>query len=211
MRSRALRWRQAIDDAVRCPASTDSAIGGWADIPHAEQQLSTTRHTGDSMSRFQMQRRGFTPPFMSGFAREVDQLQDSINRMFETPFAVTPRFPRIESLAWVPPVEVSETDTAIVMTVELPGIDRNDVTIDVQDDILTLRGEKKSERVEKDEKKEFYLEERSYGAFERSFTLPPNVSFDEITARFDKGVLEITLPKSQVTKPRGREVAIEAT
>jgi HSP20 family protein len=163
------------------------------------------------MSRYQIQRHAFTPPFMSGFAREVDQLQDSIQRMFDNPFSVaSARFPRIEALAWVPPFEISESEQEIVMTVELPGLDKHDVRIDIIDDVLTLRGEKKSEHTEKGEKKEFFLEERSYGVFERSFTLPPSVSVETISARFEKGVLTITLPKTEVMKPRGREIAIEA-
>lgn len=161
------------------------------------------------MSRYQMQRHSFTPPFLSGFAREVDQLQDNINRMFDSPFTLAPRFPRIESLAFVPPVEISENEKEIVMTVELPGLDKDDVKIDLQDNVLTLRGEKKSEKIEKDEKKDFYLEERSYGAFERSFTLPPTVNVEKVMASFAKGILTVQLPKSEVVKPRGREIAIE--
>lgn len=163
------------------------------------------------MSRYQIQRHTFTPPFMSGFAREVDQLQDSIGRMFDNPFTLAAtRFPRIESLGWVPPFEITETEKAIMMTVELPGLDKSDVKIDINDNVLTLRGEKKSEHTEKDEKKEFFLEERSYGVFERSFTLPPTVNVEKVSAQFEKGVLKIMLPKSEVVKPRGREIAIEA-
>ena len=161
------------------------------------------------MSRYQITRHGLTPPFMSGFAREVDQLQDSISRMFDNPFTITPRFPRIDALAWTPPVEVSETEKAVVMTVELPGIAKDDVTLDVKNGVLTIRGEKKSDHVEKDETKEFYLEERIYGAFERSFTLPPTINADAIAATFEKGVQTITLPKLEVVKPRGREISIE--
>jgi HSP20 family protein len=163
------------------------------------------------MSRYQIQRHTFTPPFMSGFAREVDQLQDSIQRMFDNPFSIAAaRFPRIEALGWVPPFEITETEKEIVMTVELPGLDKNDVKIDINDNVLTLHGEKKSEHTEKDEKKEFFLEERSYGMFERSFTLPATVNVEMVGAQFEKGVLKITLPKSEVMKPRGREIAIEA-
>ena len=163
------------------------------------------------MSRYQIQRHTFTPPFMSGFAREVDQLQDSIQRMFDNPLTLaTTRFPRIESLGWIPPFEITETAKTLMMTVELPGLDKSDVMIDINDGVLTLRGEKKSAHTEKDDKKEFYLEERSYGVFERSFTLPPTVNVEMVSAQFEKGVLEITLPKSEVVKPRGREIAIEA-
>ena len=163
------------------------------------------------MSRYQIQRHTFTPPFMSGFARDVDQLQDNIQRMFDNPFSIaSARFPRIEALGWIPPFEITDSEKALRMTVELPGLDTNDVKIDISDNVLTLRGEKKSEHTEKDEKKEFFLEERSYGVFERSFTLPPTVNVEKVSAEFQKGVLKITLPKSDVVKPRGREIAIEA-
>ena len=72
----------------------------------------------------------------------------------------------------MPPVEIHESEQNIVMTVELPGLERKDVTIDIEDDVFKLRGEKRAEHLEVDEKKEFLLEERSYGSFERSFTLP---------------------------------------
>jgi HSP20 family protein len=163
------------------------------------------------MSRYLMQRHPFTPPFMTGLAREVDQLQDSIQRMFDGPFTVgAARFPRVETLGWIPPVEITESDREILMTVELPGLDKDDVKIDIDDNVLTLRGEKRAEHKEADPKKEFFLEERSYGSFERSFTLPPTVNVELVTALFEKGVLKVTLPKSEVVKPRGREIAIEA-
>ena len=163
------------------------------------------------MSRYQIQRHTFAPPFMTGFAHEVDQFQDSIQRMFGSPFTMpSARFPRIEALGWAPPFEITESEKEITMTVELPGLDKNDVKIDIDDNVLTLRGEKKAEHTEQDEKNEFFLEERSYGVFERSFTLPPTVNVDKVGAQFENGVLKITLPKSEVVKPRGREIVIDA-
>ncbi len=162
------------------------------------------------MSRYQLQR-SFTPPFMSGFARDVDQLQESIHRMFDSPYALaTTRIPRIEALGWVPPVEILEGETEIVMAFELPGLGKDDVKIEIADDVLTVRGEKKAEHVEEGAKKEFFLKERSYGLFERSFSLPPTVNVDKVVAEFEQGVLRITLPKSEAVKPKGREIEIQA-
>ena len=162
------------------------------------------------MSRYLLQRRSLTPPFMSGLAREVDQLQDSIQQMFDGPLGFPPAsLPRFQALAWMPPVEIHETEQNIVMTVELPGLDRKDLTIDIEHDVFTLRGEKRLEHLEGDEKKEFLLEERSYGSFERSFSLPPTVNVDKVVAQFEKGVLTVTLPKSELVKTRGREIEIE--
>lgn len=163
------------------------------------------------MSRNRLMRRPLAAPFMSSFAREVDQLQNSIDQMFENPFAMTtPAFTMPQTFGWMPAVDVTETDTAMKMTVELPGIDQKDVHIELDGQVLTLRGEKVDERVEGDKKKDFYLEERSYGAFQRSFTLPPNIDVDKITASFDKGVLTLQMPKMAEVKPRGREITIAA-
>jgi len=163
------------------------------------------------MSRYLLQRRHLTPPFMSGLAREVDQLQDSVQRMFESPLAFPPAtFPRLQPLGWVPPLDIHETEQSIVMTVELPGLERQDVTIEIDDDdVFTLRGEKRAEHLEGDEKEQVLLEERSYGSFERSFSLPPTVNVDKAVAHFEKGVLTVMLPKTESVKARGREIDIE--
>ena len=162
------------------------------------------------MSRYLLQRRNLTPPFMSDFAREVDQLQDSVQRMFDSPLGFPPTsIPRLQALAWVPPLEIHETEQNIIMTVELPGLEREDVTIAIDDDVFTLRGEKRAEHLEGDGKKEFILEERSYGSFERSFSLPPTVNADKVVAHFEKGVLTVMLPKTESVKAKGREIDIE--
>lgn len=161
------------------------------------------------MPRNQLSRRPLAMPFMSTFAREVDQLQNSINRMFENPLAVaTSPFGADESVAWFPAVEIADSGDLLTMTVELPGLDPKDVQIDLDGDILTLSGEKRSERKEEGTNKDYYLEERSYGAFQRSFTLPPTVDGNAINATFDKGVLTLKLPKSKEAKVRGRRIPI---
>lgn len=90
-------------------------------------------------------------------------------------------------------IDVRENDKEIVFEAELPGIEEKDVQVSVRDGVLSLKGEKKSER---DEKKDTYhLVERSYGSFERSFTLPDSADQDKIAANFNKGVLRIVVPK----------------
>jgi HSP20 family protein len=156
-----------------------------------------------------IQRRAFVPPFVSSLAREVDQLQANIRRMFEHPLAAPDEalaFP--QPIGWLPAVEITETDGELAMTVELPGLDRKDVHVDLDGDVLTLRGEKREERKEEDEKKHYHLEERSYGAFLRSFVLPPSVVKEKITADYDKGVLTLHLPKTAEVKPAGRKIPV---
>lgn len=163
------------------------------------------------MTRTTLQRRAMGAPFMSNIAREVDQLQDSIRRMFENPFAAaTEPFAFAQPIGWFPAVEITESDNELTMTAELPGLDRKDVKIDLDGNMLTLRGEKREEKVEEGKQKEYHIEERTYGAFQRSFTLPPNIDVDKITASFDKGVLTLQMPKMAEVKPRGREITIAA-
>ena len=100
----------------------------------------------------------------------------------------------------LPAIDVSEDDGNYVVSVELPGAKKEDVTIECQDGVLTIRGEKKSEREEKKEKSRYL--ERSYGAFSRSFTLPSNADPDRIQASFKDGVLTVTIAKTEETKPR---------
>lgn len=95
--------------------------------------------------------------------------------------------------AVVPSIDVRETETEFVIEAELPGIDEKDVSVTLNNGVLTLKGDKKSEREEK--KDDYHLTERSYGSFQRSFQLADAVDADKVKASFDKGVLKITLPK----------------
>ncbi len=108
--------------------------------------------------------------------------------------------------AIMPRLNVSETEQAIELSVELPGIDEKDVELLVQDDVLTIRGEKKLEKEEKD--KNYHVVERQYGSFQRSYELPEIVDREKITAKFDKGVLAVTLPKSAKAREATRKIAI---
>jgi HSP20 family protein len=102
--------------------------------------------------------------------------------------------------SWLPALDVHENDGQYAVTVELPGMDKEDVTIEFDEGMLTIRGEKRSEREENGEKPRFV--ERRYGAFSRSFSLPRDADPDRIEARFDKGVLTLTIAKNEAAKPR---------
>jgi HSP20 family protein len=106
--------------------------------------------------------------------------------------------------AWAPAVDILETPEAYEVKAELPGIPKEDVHISVENNILTLKGERK---FEKDESKENYHRiERTYGAFARSFNLPTRVDHDRVQARFDNGVLTISVPKAAEAKPKRIEI-----
>ncbi len=106
--------------------------------------------------------------------------------------------------AWAPAVDILETPEAYEVKAELPGIPKEDVHISVENNILTLKGERK---FEKDESKENYHRiERTYGAFARSFNLPTRVDHDRVQAKFDNGVLTISVPKAAEAKPKRIEI-----
>jgi HSP20 family protein len=141
-------------------------------------------------------------PFMA-LHREVNRLFDDVFRGFDQ-FG---RFPSLgasrSSWGW-PNVEVSETDKEIRVTAELPGLDEKDVELTLDDDVLTLRGEKRSES----EDKERQFSERFYRHFERCIPLGTEVEEDKVEARFKNGVLSVTMPKSQRAQSRTKRIAI---
>ena len=109
---------------------------------------------------------------------------------------------------WAPAVDVRETNDEIQVTAELPGLAPEDVSVTVENGVLTISGEKKQEVQEGKEDSNYYLYERRYGRFERSFSLPRTVNAEQVKARFDNGVLTIALPKAETAKPK--KVQIEA-
>jgi HSP20 family protein len=125
-------------------------------------------------------------PF-TALQQEIDRLFDGFSRGF----ASFPNFPTTRELA--PSMDVSETDKEIEITTELPGLEEKDIQLNVADDVLTIRGEKKNEREES--KKDYHLVERSYGSFVRSVQLPNGVNAEGIKAVMSKGVLKVTVPK----------------
>lgn len=113
-----------------------------------------------------------------------------------------------QAMGWSPSTEIVETPEELVLTAEFPGMDRKDIDISVDDGVLTLSGEKSAERKDED-KKTFLVWERSYGSFQRSFTLPRSVDTSKISAEFTQGVLKVRMPKSAEAKSKGRKIEIE--
>lgn len=124
-------------------------------------------------------------------------LRRDVNRAFEDVFKDFDSLPSVWSGngAATPSIDVKETDKGIEVTAELPGVDEKDIELELNDDVLTIKGEKKMEKEEKDEKTGYHLMERSYGSFTRSIRLPYPVKTDAVTAEFDKGVLKVTCPR----------------
>jgi HSP20 family protein len=101
---------------------------------------------------------------------------------------------------WLPPVDITESDDSYSISLEVPGSKKEDVTVECHDNVLTIKGEKKSEREEKDEHRHYV--ERSYGSFSRAFTLPSDAAGDQVKAKFRDGVLSVEIPKAEERKPR---------
>ena len=139
----------------------------------------------------------FSEPFLG-------DLPERLRRMLEG----TQPFEGVQNVSWMPSMEIVEKNGALIVTAELPGIAPENVDITVEDDVLTISGEKNEETKEDDKDAQFYLCERRYGSFRRSFTLPKAVDADKITATFAKGVLTITLPRSEKVKAKGKKIAI---
>lgn len=141
----------------------------------------------------------FRSPTYSAW-RDLDEVSNRLARLFDDVSM------RRGNGMWSPPVSVSETGDELIFTAELPGLSEDDVTIELENDVLSISGEKTEERTEGDEERNYHLWERTYGSFRRSFTLPRAVNGANATARFDKGVLEIRLPKAPEAK--GRKIQI---
>ncbi|MCC6397614.1 MAG: Hsp20/alpha crystallin family protein [Bacteroidetes bacterium] len=137
---------------------------------------------------------------------EVLGIQKEINRMFDS-FFRGPEDDGLQTTSWNPLVDVTENDHAYLLNVELPGVSRNDVKIVVQDNQLTIRGEKKQEKESKNSN--YHRVERSYGSFQRTFTLPSTVKAEKIEANYNDGVLSITVPKAEEARAKEIEVKVK--
>ena len=138
---------------------------------------------------------------------ELFGVQREINRLFDNFFhGGTQADETLAGSYWTPAVDIAEQENDYLVKMDLPGVAREDVKISLESNILTVRGEKKQEKEEKN--KNFHRVERSYGSFQRSFTLPTTVKSDKIDAAFKDGVLTIALPKSEESKPRQIEVKV---
>lgn len=152
-------------------------------------------------------------PFES-LRREIDRVfEDFDGGFWRSPFRnslfdVEP-FRRAEAtFGAVPAVDVTETDKAYEITAELPGMDEKNVDVKFANGVLSIKGEKQDEKEEK--KKDYYVRERSFGSFERTFQVPDGVDTDKIEASFKKGVLTVTLPKSAEAQKSEKKIAVKA-
>ncbi len=138
--------------------------------------------------------------------RELSSLQHEMNRLFNTMFE-TPSAEATGNLRrWTPAMDLVETDDHFVLRADLPGMSQEDISIEVEDRALTVSGERKAEHEVRQEG--FHRVERSFGRFSRSLTLPEGVDSEAVTASFDRGVLEVRVPKPEQRKPRRISIGV---
>ena len=141
--------------------------------------------------------------------RDFSTLQDRVNRIFRESFSPERPDEALTTSNFAPPVDVYEDEHNISLKIEVPGIDEKDINVSIENNTLTVHGER---RFEKDEKEEnFHRVERMYGSFTRSFTLPNTVDPEQVSAHYEKGVLKIQLAKKAEAKPKLITVNVEKT
>jgi HSP20 family protein len=141
--------------------------------------------------------------------RDLVAVQDRLNRIFDDTFRGNPRGSDEDWALggqWAPSVDIFEHEGNLVLRAELPGIEPKDVDVHVENNVLTLRGERKFESEVKREK--YHRVERAYGTFSRSFTLPNVVDTEKIKAEYKDGMLQVTLPQREEAKPKQIQVAV---
>ena len=136
---------------------------------------------------------------------DLDLFSNRLSRVFGNAWDTTE-----PTGAWIPAVNVEEAADELLLTAELPGMSEEDINVNIENNILTIRGEKREAREEADEARKYHVWERRYGSFQRAFTLPRSVQPDEIHADFDGGVLTVRLPKAPEAKIRTIAIGGEA-
>jgi len=138
--------------------------------------------------------------------KELVDIQNRMSRLFESTYPQGhAREEGITPTAWAPAVDIYETENEIILKAEVPDIDQKDINLRVESNNLILEGERKLK--EEAKKENYYLVERSYGKFKRSFTLPSTVDTEKISAEYNRGVLKVTLPKKEET--RSKQISID--
>jgi HSP20 family protein len=139
--------------------------------------------------------------------RELQDMNERLNRMFGgSPLARDKDKDALVAFDWAPSVDISESTEEYVIKAELPGVNKEDVKVAIEDGVVRIQGERKQEKEEKDKK--FHRVERSYGSFMRTFALPVNIDETKVQAQFKDGVLAVRLPKSPIARPKALDVKV---
>jgi HSP20 family protein len=140
--------------------------------------------------------------------REMEEIQNRVASLFgrRLPLKRESGEEEITLTEWIPPVDIAEDDKEYSIKIELPGVNKEDLRVSVEGGVLSISGERKAEKEEKNKK--YHRIERTYGSFARSFTLPEGTASDKVSAEFKDGVLRVHLPKDEAAKPKSIDVKI---
>jgi len=138
--------------------------------------------------------------------REFSTLQDRMNSLFRQNYGTEGREESLTTSSFAPAVDVYEDEHQVTLKIEVPGVDEKDIDVRIENNVLTVHGERKFEKEEKEEN--FRRVERRYGSFTRTFTLPNTVDSENVQASYDKGILKIALPKKSEAKPKQIKVNV---
>jgi HSP20 family protein len=173
---------------------------------------------GENITKLPVSREGASEPALQiwqpfeSFRRELDRLFDDFGRSYWQPsrpsFLASPLFGREITWSTVPAVDVAESEKAYEITAETPGMAEKTIEVKITRGNLTIKGQKQEEIEEK--KKDYYLQERKFGSFERSFSIPEGVDTDKIEAAFKNGVLRVTLPKKLEAQKAAKNIEVKA-
>uniref|UniRef100_A0A7V6CEG7 Hsp20/alpha crystallin family protein n=1 Tax=Thermodesulfobacterium geofontis TaxID=1295609 RepID=A0A7V6CEG7_9BACT len=139
--------------------------------------------------------------------RPLQELKREMDRIWQEFFGKSWLTEKFEGIEWIPAIDVSETDNEIIVKVDVPGVNPEDIEISLSDNVLVIKGEKKKEEEEK--KENFYRMERYYGNFVRSIQLPCDIEEEKISATYKNGVLKVVLPKKPEEKKKVIKVSVE--
>jgi HSP20 family protein len=142
-------------------------------------------------------------------SRDFSALQDRVNRIFRESYSPEGPQEALTTSNFAPPVDIYEDEHTIIVKIEVPGIDEKDIDVSIEANTLTVRGQRKFEKDEKEEN--FHRIEHKYGTFTRSFTMPNTVDTAQVSAHYDKGVLKIRLAKRVEARPKQIKVNVETT
>jgi HSP20 family protein len=195
-----------VNDAQQARHRPTDIRAGWPHLSVRDARRRTHgaiaehRNTGGVMALLTNRTR--TPVRYTPFAG-MDTLRNDLERFFDNPFVESNFLP---VMTWLPAVEIVEANNELVLTAELPGMKKEDVQISIENQVLTLTGEKKEELKEDEKDKKYHVFERSYGTFVRTFTLPRAIDATKVNAEFENGILKIHLPKTAEAKGRKIEI-----
>ncbi len=137
----------------------------------------------------------------------LDAFHRDIDRVFDDFFSFTPS--TFFESQWIPSIDVSEDEKAITVKAEVPGIDEKNINVILEENVLTISGEKQEERKDEDRKRNYVMSERRFGSFSRSIALPDGIKADQIKADFSKGVLTVRIPKEESARPKRIQIQVQ--